>query len=474
LRLSNPCVLIVDDTAEALRQLRDTVAGLGFDTFSATSGEAALALLRGRARVDVLLLDLVMPDRDGLAVLETLAREGLAVPTIVTVERPEAATLAAAANAGAVDFVEKPATPMRLRFAIASALRQSRLEAALATRLRRRDGRPAFADFIAADPEAARARDIAIKAARGGLPLLIEGEAGSGRSFLATLVHANGDRRDRPLVSLAAPDADLDAAVAAAAGGTLLIEEIGDLPPSQQARLYALLDSTSAAGGPHAPRRGEFRLIATSRCRLLELARAGRFRENLYYRLNATPVTLPPLRQRPRDLVALADAFALRFAVETRRPVAGLSSEALALLAVYDWPENVRQLEGAIGRAVALARGRLLEPTDFPEILVARASRAAAATAIAEGAALSAPVHIDMAGAQMREPAAANPAPDRFLTDDRITRLADVERNLIAFALARFGGQMARTARALGIGRSTLYRKLREYGLADGIDADAA
>jgi DNA-binding NtrC family response regulator len=474
LRLSNPCVLIVDDTAAALRQLRDTVAGLGFDTLTATGGDAALALLRGPARIDVLLLDLVMPDRDGLAVLEALMRDGLAVPTIAAVDRPDPATLAAAANAGAIDFVEKPATPTRLRFALAGALRQSRLEAALATTLRRRDGRPAFADFIAADPEAARARDIAVKAARGSLPLLIEGEAGSGRSFLAALVHANGDRRDRPLVRLAAPDADLDAAAAAAAGGTLLIEGIGDLPPSRQARLYALLDAASAAGGPRASRRAEFRLIATSRCRLLELARAGRFRENLYYRLNATPVTLPPLRRRPRDLAVLAEAFLLRFAADLRRPVCGLSPAALTLLAGYDWPENVRQLEGAIGRAVALARAHLLEPADFPDILVARAGRALAATAIAEGAALSAPVHIDAASAQLRDPAAANPPPDRFLTDDKIARLADVERNLIAFALARFGGQMARTARALGIGRSTLYRKLREYGLTDGIDADAA
>jgi DNA-binding NtrC family response regulator len=472
--LSNPCVLIVDDTAEALRQMREIVAGLGFESLTATSGEAALALLRGSAQIDVLLVDLVMPDRDGLALLEALARDGIAVPTIVAVDRPEPAMLAAAANAGAVDFVEKPATSTRLRFAIAGALRQSRLEAALATRLRRRDGRPAFADFIAADTEAARARDIAIKAARSALPLLIEGEAGSGRSFLATIVHANGDRRDRPLVSLATPDADLDAAIAAAAGGTLLIEEIGDLPPPRQARLYALLDSVSTAGGPRAPRRAEFRLIATSRCRLLELARAGRCREDLYYRLNATPVTLPPLRQRPRDLVAFAEGFALRFAAEMRRPVAGLSPEALALLAGYDWPENVRQLEGAIGRAVALAHGRLLEPADFPDILVARAGRAVTAAAIAGGAACSSPVHIDAASAQLRDPAAANPPPDRFLTDDRITRLADLERNLIAFALARFGGRMARTARALGIGRSTLYRKLREYGLADGIDADAA
>jgi DNA-binding NtrC family response regulator len=378
--------------------------------------------------------------------------------------------LAAAANAGALDFVEKPASPARLRFALAGALRQSRLEAALATRMRRRDGRPAFADFVAADPEAARARDIAVKAARSPLPLLIEGEAGSGRSFLSTIVHANGDRRDRPLVTVAA-GAGLDAGIAAAAGGTLLIEEVGDLSPEQQARLFARLDPTLQAAPGRPARRGDFRLIATSRCRLLARARAGRFREDLFYRLNAMPITLPPLRQRPRDLKTLAESFVLRFAAELRRPVAGLAPAALDLLAAHDWPENVRELEGAVCRAAALARAHALEPADFPDLLVARDGRAEAAAVFARAAALSAPVHIDAASAR-REP--ANPPADRFLTDDRITRLADVERNLIAFALARFEGQMARTARALGIGRSTLYRKLREYGLADGIDADAA
>lgn len=467
-------MLIVDDAADALRQLRETVAGLGFDTVTAASGDAALARLRGPAQIDVLLVDLVMPDRDGLALLEALARDGIAVPTIVAVERPEPAMLATAANAGATDFVEKPATPSRLRFAIAGALRQSRLEAALATGMRRRDGRPALADFVATDPEAARARDTAAKAARSPLPLLIEGEAGSGRSFLATIVHANGDRRDRPLVTFAADGTDLELAIAAAAGGTLLIEEIGALAPLQQAGLFARLNPAVQGVPARSPRRADFRLIATSRCRLLELTRAGRFREDLFYRLNAMPITLPPLRQRPRDLTSLAENFALRFAAELRRPVGGLSAAARDLLAGHDWPENVRQLEGAIGRAVALARAHALEPADFPDLLVARAGRTAAAAVIADGDALSAPVHIDMASAQLRDRAAANLPPDRFLTDDRITRLADVERNLIAFALARFGGQMARTAGALGIGRSTLYRKLREYGLTDGIDADAA
>jgi DNA-binding NtrC family response regulator len=468
------CVLIVDDEATALRQMSESVMELGFATLTAASGEAALACLHGAARVDAVVLDLVMPDRDGLAVLEALQREAIGVPVIVAVARSEPAMLAAAANVGAVDFIEKPATPERLRFALAGALQRSRLEAALAAERRRRDGTPVFADFVAGEEVGQRALAIAARAARNTLPLLIEGETGTGRGFLARIVHASSERRDRPFVRVGDGDADLDAAWTAAAGGTLFVEEIGLLNATQQARLFALLDPANERTPARRARRSDARLVATSRCRLLELARQGRFREDLYYRLTAMPIYLPPLRDRAADLPDLAVRFATRFAAETGRPVRGVSTEALELLRRYDWPENLRQLEGAICRAVALAEDGLLRPPDFPHLLVALDGHDAAAAAIARVALPSGPVHIDAASQRFREAAAPFSAPDRFLTGHGISRLADVERNLIAFALAQCQGQMAHTARTLGIGRSTLYRKLREYGLDGGLDQDAA
>jgi DNA-binding NtrC family response regulator len=467
-------VLIVDDDEASLCQMSETVEGLGFAIRTATSGQGALDCLRG-GNVDVLLLDLVMPDIDGLAVLEAMARAGASVPAIVAVARPDPALLASAANAGAMDFVEKPATAERLRFAIEGALRRDRLETALAAERRRRDGQPAFVDFFTKDALSQRALAVATKAARNSLPLLIEGEVGTGRSFLARGVHDTGERCSKPFLTVRNAPRDIEAAWAAAAGGTLLIEEIGRLTEAEQARLFALLEPAGRELSASRPgRRPDTRLIATSRCRLLELTRRGLFREDLYYRLNAMPIYLPPLRERPADIGPLATRLLTRFAAEIGRPAAGLSADALDLLRRYDWPENIGQLESVLCRAVALGRESLLHPADFPDLLVTLDGREAAAAAFVERAPTSAPIHIDQASQRFREAAAPALASDRFLTEKGISRLADVERNLIAFALGQCQGQMARTARALGIGRSTLYRKLREYGLDTGMDTDAA
>ncbi len=184
---------------------------------------------------------------------------------------------------------------------------------------------------------------------------------------------------------------------------------------------------------------------------------------------------MPPLRDRPEDVQLLAQHFMARLAAEAGKRIVGISDAALNLLKGYNWPGNIRQLENAVYRAVVLSDGAYLESADFPQIVALSAGRGEALKLVSTTPAPSAPVHIDDASVLRREDVKQATAPDRFIgSNGEVAALADVERELIVFALAHYGYRMSRVARALGIGRSTLYRKLREYGLDEGLESDAA
>jgi DNA-binding NtrC family response regulator len=243
-----------------------------------------------------------------------------------------------------------------------------------------------------------------------------------------------------------------------------------------QAKLLRVLETGEIeADGGGRPERINVRVIATSTRRLLNLARTGALREDLYYRLNVLPIYVPPLRERPDDITPLVASCIARFAAEARKPVDAISSEALALLKSCSWPDNVRGLENAVYRAVTLAESPTLQPVDFPQITALMSGRAAALDLTQNLSLASAPVHIDFAISRRKQTEGPGLIPDRFLTEDgEVIPLAALERELIVFAIGKYSGRMARIARALGIGRSTLYRKLRDYGLEGGVDSDAA
>ena len=217
------------------------------------------------------------------------------------------------------------------------------------------------------------------------------------------------------------------------------------------------------------------RVISATNRRLLNLAKSGEFREDLYYRLNVFPIYVPPLRERIEDVPALVAHFIARFAAEAGKRILGISPPALDLLIDYAWPGNIRQLENAIYRAIVLSDGAFLETADFPQIVAQTNGRDIAARAIQAAPLQAAPVHIDDAPGRQRFPSDMPPRSDRFLDPaGEVTALAEIERAAIVFAIAHYGGRMSRVARALKIGRSTLYRKLHEYGLADSLVSDAA
>src|SRR5690606_1644722 len=259
--------------------------------------------------------------------------------------------------------------------------------------------------------------------------------------------------------------------------GTLFLDEVGELPLDTQVKLLrALQEGEIEPVGAARPVKVNVRVISATNRRLLNLARDGAFREDLYYRLNIFPIYLPPLRERRDDIPALVDHFIARFAAEEGRRVAAISRDALAMLMAFDWPGNIRQLENAVFRAVVLAESPVLEQEDFPQILAAEKGREAARAERGASFTPTAPVHIDNAPALPRLPDPAPMAvPDRFLDGaGNLLPLVEIERELIAFAIDHNAGRMAQVARQLGIGRSTLYRKLKEYGLEAGETSDVA
>jgi DNA-binding NtrC family response regulator len=479
-------VLIVDDEPVQLRLTSEVARRGGFTPIVATGGDEALRLLRADPGYAAVILDLVMPDRDGIA-----------TPVIVQTAHSSMETVVSAMRQGAVDFFVKPVAPERLIVSLRNIIKLGELEQVVRTDRNRRTGILGLGDIITRSPAMHRVLTLCQKAAKSPIPVLIEGETGTGKELIARVIQGMGDRATKPFVAVncgAIPEnlvestlfghkkgaftgavADHPGKFAEANNGTLFLDEIGELPPAAQAKLLrALQEGEIEPVGAARPERVNVRVISATNRRLLGLAQSGLFREDLYYRLNVFPIYLPPLRDRPEDIEPVSTHFIARFAAEAGKRIAGLSAPALDLLKSSDWPGNIRQLENAIYRAIVLSDGGYLEVADFPQIVAGVRGREEALRLAESLPTPSAPVHIDtvrpVAGAGKTEAIA-----DRFLdASGEVAPLPDVERELIAFALRHYGGRMSKVARALRIGRSTLYRKLREYGLEGEAESDAA
>ena len=351
-----------------------------------------------------------------------------------------------------------------------------------------------------------RAVELGRRAAQSVIPVMLEGEAGVGKEMMARAIHATSERSARPFVTVncaiiphsllegvlfgqdgPAGSGDFPGKFSEAEGGTLFIEEVSELPAHVQTRLLSVVQGGEIEpGAGKRPRKVNVRLILATNKDLIEEVKASRFREDLYYRLNVFPITIAALRRRKEDIPHLARAFVERFSSEQRLPKPlAIDAGALALLTGYDWPGNTRQLENAVFRAVVLADGPVLGERDFPQIRTHMASvRASGDTAGTRSAGEPGPVTgMAVQEAPVPSPSPAqvteSPAPARaaapgdisanviISTDEagNVRKLAEIEEELIRFALKFYRGQMSQVARKLGIGRSTLYRKLKDYGI---------
>jgi DNA-binding NtrC family response regulator len=474
-------VLIADHDPVQRRLLEAMVRRFGYLSESVDSGEAALARLAapGAPAVSLLILDLFLTDLAGLAVMAEMRDRRLSVPVIVETIASQIDLVMSAMRAGAHDFVVQPVGAERLHVSIKNALRFRALQDETRRATRRSLGAVGFRHIFTESEDMARAIRLGERAARAHLPVLIEGEAGVGKHLFARAIQSASDRRGRPFLAVNCATLDPEQAdvllfgsetgsdraqgkFAEAHGGALFLDEVGQLPLDLQAKLLRLIqDGEIDVPGTKRPTKIDVRLISATSQNLIELVKAGQFREDLYYRLNVFPVTLPPLRARAEDIGGLAQRFAQRFAAEEGKSVRGLSAEALHLLSRYPWPGNVRQLENAVFRAVVLCEGDELGVAEFPQI-AARVSgydiRVPAAPA------MTPPLRTQQAEASRLQ--ARDPHLLRLLDDHgHARRLEEVEGELIRFALAHYRGQMSEMARRLGIGRSTLYRKLKDLGL---------
>lgn len=526
-------ILIVDDDPIQRRLLEEAVRRAGHPSRVIDNGAEALRILTGPEAQDIALvvLDLVMPDLDGMGVLTRLRKAGATVPVIVQTSQGGIDVVVSAMRAGAFDFVVKPVSPERLQVSIQNALKVASLEGEVGRIRRAESGTLTFADIVTRSPAMARVLRLGERAAASNIPILIEGESGVGKEMIARAIQGSSDRRSKPFVTVncgAIPDNLVESILFGhekgsftgalerhvgkfqeAHGGTLFLDEVGELPPEIQVKLLrAIQEGEVEPVGGRRTVKVDFRLISATNRSLLDMTREGRFREDLYYRLNVFPIWVPPLRDRKEDIPDLVRHFIARFsAEEKKRRLVGITPEAIGLLQAYDWPGNIRQLENAVFRAVVLAdESGFLGPDEFPQIAaqlgqIARPQASAPADPplpspargephaifTPEPTPVAPPPPASVAGTSPMSgwspqpngfAGGTGPAPFGFLRsldpNGHVRGLAAIEEEMIRIAIEHYGGRMSEVARRLGIGRSTLYRKLKEYGLDDTPDVEAA
>jgi DNA-binding NtrC family response regulator len=479
-------VLIVDDDPVQRRLLEAMVQRFGYQTLVAEGGDAALSFLTGAkaTRVDCVVLDLVMPNLDGLGVLERMREAGCDIPVIVQTAHGGIDNVVSVMRAGASDFVVKPASPERLQVSLRNALATKALAGELQRLKRKHDGTLSIADVITRSDAMRPVLRAAEKAAASAIPVLIEGESGVGKELIARAIHGSGSRRSKPFVAVncgAMPENLVESILFGhekgaftgatdkhtgkfieADGGTLFLDEVGELPLAAQVKLLrALQEGEVEPVGGRKNIKVDVRIISATNRDLIADVKAGRFREDLFYRLHVFPISVPPLRQRAEDIPELTRHFLARISAEEGKRVRGIAAEALALLAAFRWPGNVRQLENAIFRAVVLTDGEQIGINEFPQIAAQLGPDAVAAHPVIEPSPALAAAWPEAAAALTIAP------PSLRLTDAQgeVRPLEDIETEVIRFAIAHYREQMSEVARRLKIGRSTLYRKLEGLGL---------
>jgi NtrC-family two-component system response regulator AlgB len=433
-------ILLIDDEASLRRTLRTVLEATGHRVREATTQAEALSALE-RARPELVLLDLRLGRESGLDVLDALLRAAPGLGVVVITAYATVDTAVEAMKRGAFDYLPKPFTPEQLAEVIN----------------RWKDFRPLPATAAeaetavlqSAEPVMREVLEVAFQVAPSEATVLLRGESGTGKGVLARAIHARSRRATGPFVTIHCPSLTTElleselfghargaftgavretaGKVAAAEGGTLFLDEVADLPLGLQPKLLRLVQEKSYERvGDARPRTADVRLLAATNRDLEAEVRAGRFREDLFYRLNVIELTVPPLRQRPADLLPLAEHLLAHFARRTGKAIDGFTPAAHAALIRHHWPGNVRELRNAIERAVLLGKGRRIDVGDLPESVT-------------------------------------SPGPGRVGLGEGVT-LEELEVEHIRRVLAA-SKSLDEAARKLGIDPATLYRKRKRYGL---------
>jgi len=451
-------ILVVDDEQD----IRELVAGVledeGYETRAAGDSDAALEAIAVR-RPSLVLLDVWLQGSrlDGLELLEEIKRRDPSIPVLVISGHGNIDTAVAAIRRGAVDFIEKPFNADRLLLMVGRATETEQLRQEVAS-LRAATGRDT--DLTGTSTAINAVRATLKRVAGTGSRVLIMGSAGVGKEVAARLLHSWSQRTQGPFIVVSAArmvperveeelfgveeagDLVRTGLLEQAHGGTLFLDEIADMPIATQGRILRVLtdQSFTRVGGTRTVKVDVRVVSATARDLQAEIAE-GRFREDLYYRLNVVPVAIPPLADRREDIPALVDHFVAHYAAERRVPTPDVAEDAMVALQSYEWPGNVRQLRNVVERTIILAPGDRIGRIDV-DLLPADVLGGAG-----EGAGASA-----MMGAPLRE------ARETF------------EREYLKVQIRRFSGNISRTATFIGMERSALHRKLKLLGITDSRD----
>ncbi len=444
-------ILIVDDDRAMCQLLIDLLRDDGYEAEVAYDGESALDKYRA-APFDLTITDLMMPKMRGIELVQRLREiDGGALVLLITAFGTIESAVEAM-RAGAFHYVTKPFHNDEILIQVKRALEQKKLHEELRRLRTEVRARERFQNFVGRSPAMERVLETVAQVSDLPANILIEGESGTGKELVARAIHSSSSRASGPFVAIncaAIPETLLESELFGyvrgaftdarrdrpglfreAAGGVIFLDEISEMPLGLQTKLLRVLEDKEVRPlGANQSEKVDARVLSASNRRLEDLVRAGKFRQDLYYRLNVIRIELPALRQRSDDIPLLIKHFIDKFAPGVARRIDGIRADALAALKSYEWPGNIRELEHTIERAVLLGKESLIGVEDLPANLVARGESAVVLTQALE---------------------------------QRLT-LRDLEREYIGKVLANTSGNKTEAARILGVDRTTLYRKLEEY-----------
>jgi len=454
-------VLVVDDEANLRKVLGAMLRKEGYEVATAEDGEMALAEFEKNG-ADVVVTDMVMPKAGGLDLLKSVHATRPDVPVIIITAHGTVDSAVEAIKLGAFDYITKPFEQAEIQAVVAKAARTQ--EANVGRHPHEGKGRLAIVG------ESTQVQDIfkvIDKVADSPSTVLITGESGTGKELVATALHEGSSRRDKPLIKVncAAIPRDLmeselfgyergafTGAVTSkpgrfelADGGTLFLDEIGEVPVEMQVKLLRVLqESEFERVGGIKTTRVDVRVIAATNRNLEEEIEAGRFRKDLFYRLNVVPMTLPPLRERRSDVPPLVRHFIEKYNKRLNKKIESIADDALSMLQAYPWPGNIRELENMMERVLLFADGPRIEVKDLPE-----------------------PVRAGIQSAVMQLSDAVPILGETPLKDFLKAKQAEIEKAFIVQALAKTDGNVTRAAKLLGISRKSLQTKMKDFGLRD-------
>jgi DNA-binding NtrC family response regulator len=455
--MSQSLLIVDDDPAQRRMVAMLAVKRLGLKAAEAGGGAEALSILSQDqdGAIAAVVLDLNMPKMHGLEVLQHMTEQFPSVPVVILTASLSTEDAITAMKRGAADFLTKPFEADRFVVTLTNAMKHRTLEKEVARLKRREDGVTKFSDLIGYQGGLVPAVGMGVKAAASNIPVLITGETGTGKEIFARAIHGESARSGQAFVAIncgAIPAQLVEStlfghekgaftgAVAKSAGkfreadgGTIFLDEVGELPPDAQVKLLRVLQQKEVepvGAGLSVP--VDVRVISATHRDLGADVHAGRFREDLFFRLNVLGIHLPPLRDRRGDIPALARAFAMRFSAQEKKSVRTISDQALARLSRHDWPGNVRELENTIHRAMVLSDHPALQEQDF-----------------------------DLSAVQKNGIVLSGGAGIGLFRDDGMPRtLEDIELEVIRRMIHYRNGNISRAAEDLGVAKSTLYRKL--------------